>query len=961
VLLHRMVISRMPLLDTDVGLSPLTIRLFGGFEVEWNGAPLPPLRTQKGKWLLALLALYQGRALEREWVAERLWPDSFHPRENLKRCLTDLRAALGPHAGRLVNPSRNQLAFDASDADIDVVHFDTAIAEAKRFRAVSPLRRAVTVYRGPLLLGWTAEWIDAEREWRAQALLAALETLGEQAVEEGAYADGLVYAGRALGIDPLLDSAYRIAMRAHAGRNDITAVSQTFRQLEDRLRHEFADESVSPDPLTRSLYDALLEEARGHQAVVSLPSDQPRHNLPAEARPLIGRVTVRAALTELIREGSRLVTVTGIGGMGKSRLARQVGFDLVGDFPEGVWLIDCHALREREDVLTAICAALHVKPGSRGSEQTLHRTLKQRKMLLILDGFEAVVAHAACLEALLSQASHMQCLVTSRQSLGLAREVQVPLDPMSASQEDPEEAEPAEGVALFGEAVGHVVAGFRVNDANRDIVEQICEQLDGIPLAIILAAGFLRTLSLVELLNVVQQRRFHVLRRRAVGEEDRHADLQRVIAESILALETAEQRCLQRMSIFVGGFDYTAALQVCAADEDDGSELLALLGRFHDHSLLVRRGEPPRLHLLDTVRECLAARNLQGDPDASVDGEMADCRFRHAAHYVPIAHRIHALIVEQGDWGEGIELLWRDIGNLRAAIAYCIAAGRDDLLIEYAWTLARTLAEMGLRTDFLRLAEAAEKAAERHDRPDILANMLSLRGVIARREGQEEHARDCWERRLELLRQIGSPSEIADVLFDLAGQAQSLGDQARCKALLVQELRLARAHKLQNELATGYVMAAYIAFAEGRPRKAILRARTAQRVVGKGVNRVVAVYVSAMLGKLYVQLDDVAQAEALLRQAIAAGLEGKRAFEVGYSLLDIGALYERQGRVRLAALAFLAACRIHTQFASPMQDLAEDILQRFRQAHAEPDLLEWMNRKQRSPWMELTTTLLQGS
>ena len=156
-------------------------------------------------------------------------------------------------------------------------------------------------------------------------------------------------------------------------------------------------------------------------------------------------------------------------------------------------------------------------------------------------------------------------------------------------------------------------------------------------------------------------------------------------------------------------------------------------------------------------------------------------------------------------------------------------------------------------------------------------------------------------------------------------------------------------------------MAAYIASAENRPQKAIRRAQRAQQLVEKGVNRIVAVYVSAMLGKLYVQLGRDAEAEVLLRQAVAAGLEGKKAFEVGYSLLDLGALYERQGRVRLAALSFLAACQIHTQLTTHLQDLAIEELRRFRQTHVYADLLEWMDRKQRSPWMELTTTLLQGS
>lgn len=951
----------MLLSDKGGQYDPLTIRLLGGFEVQLGGVPLPPVRTQKGKQLLAFLALYAGKNLGREWLAEQLWPDSLSPRENLKRSLTDLRKALGRNRKRILSPGRDLLCFDAVGADIDVLQFDEAIQEAKRSSRVFPLRKAVEIYKGPLLQGWSAEWIGPERSWRSQALLEALVALAEQAVQEGAYADALTYANRAIVIDPLLESAYRTVMRAHAGRHDLAAVTQTLRQLEARLALEFADADVHPDPLTLTLHDTLLMEANTRDATFDLQPDLPLHNLPSEARRFIGRDRMRITLLELVRgREKRLVTITGIGGMGKSHLARQVAFEMVADFPDGVWLIDCHALRDREDVLGAICAALHIKPGSDGFEGTLNRTLLARKTLLLLDGFETVVAHASCIEGLLRNAPQVQCLVTSRHTLGLAREMQVSLDPMEVARPSSEQDTLSEGMTLFIEAAGHVLSDFRINTVNRDLVEQICSLLDGIPLAIILAAGFLRTLSLPELLGIVQEQRFQVLRRREVGEDDRHADLQQVIAESILALESSEQRYLRRMSIFVGGFDYTAARQVCVEPEEDSSHLLELLSRLHDHSLLSRRGEPARLQLLDTVRECLETLNLQEGSDAALAQEMLNCRFRHAAYYAPLAQRIHTLILDQGDWSEGVKLLWRDIGNLRAAIACCIADGRDDLLIDYARTLARTLAELGLATDFQQLAQAAEQAAEKYHRPEVIADMLALRGMLARRNGQREQARLYWERRLELVREYGTPEQLADVLYDLAGQARVEGDPARCKRLLAECLNLARVHKLPNERVTGHLMAAQIALAENRPRQAMLRAQATLRALGEDVNRQVVVYAWGLLAKLYLQLGELQQAETLFRQAITAYLEGERAFEVGYFLSHFGVLCERQKRVRQAALAFLIACRIHTQFATQMQQLAESDLERFQKEHNDSELLEWMNCKQRVSWIELTHTLLHS-
>ena len=249
-------------------------------------------------------------------------------------------------------------------------------------------------------------------------------------------------------------------------------------------------------------------------------------------------------------------------------------------------------------------------------------------------------------------------------------------------------------------------------------------------------------------------------------------------------------------------------------------------------------------------------------------------------------------------------------------------------------------------TDFDILAGAAEQAAERNGRPDVVAGMLGLRGARAQRQGEEEQARRFWERRLQLCRQAGDMPNMADTLSDLAGQALSQGDRGRCKALLAQVFGIARAHKLRDILVTAHIMAAQLAYAEDRPRLAQRRAHWALRLLDTKVDRHVAVYAWIMLGRLSLQLDDP---------------EGRRAFEMGFTLMELGALYERQQRTRLAALAYLAACQIHTHLSSQMQRRAEDELERFRQAQSDPEILEWMHRQRRSSWMDLASTLLKGS
>src|SRR5205823_536177 len=204
--------------------SPLAIALFGSFDVRLHGRPLPPPRTQKTHWLLALLALQEGRTLERTWLAGTLWPDSTEEQaaRNLRTTLWDLRVSLGPEAHRLEAPTTQTLRLDLVDAEADLLVFDEAIG-----RGDAPsLEQAVALHRGPLLQGCDEEWVLQAREAREHAYLAALYALAAAAMARNGHAEAVRYLRRLVLADPLRDSGQRAMMQALAASGDIAAASQ---------------------------------------------------------------------------------------------------------------------------------------------------------------------------------------------------------------------------------------------------------------------------------------------------------------------------------------------------------------------------------------------------------------------------------------------------------------------------------------------------------------------------------------------------------------------------------------------------------------------------------------------------------------------------------------------------------------------------------------------------------------
>lgn len=774
----------------------LSVRLFGAMDVQIHGQPLPLLRTAKGKWLLALLALQPGRAVERAWLAARLWPDSDEPKAlyNLRRCLCDLKASLGSAAHLLDSPSPRSLRLKLTPeqgAFVDVAAFDAAIRTGRPDEAIE-------LYRGPLLLDCPEEWAILERDQRQEQCLQALEHLAADADRRGDHGAAVSLLRRAVLVDPARETAQRALMRALAAARDYGAVTQVYRTLRLYLQSEL---NLKPAPETTALYRQIRDAARRTVKPPSVRAGQsgpPPHNLPYSISPLIGREedvqAVRARLA-----ASRLLTLVGTGGIGKTRLALQAAADTLEEYSDGTWFVDLAAVLTPEGVAAAVAAALGVReyPGH-ALPETLALFLRPRCTLLLLDNCEHVTAACAELAAfLLARASELQILATSRQPLGLPGETTWRVPPLRltdpAMPVTPEAALNTAASRLFADRAA-AASSFRLTAANCGAVMDICRALDGLPLAIELAAAQTQDWTAVEIRAGLEDR-FRLLIGGSPLSPARQQSLRATMDWSFALLSPAEQRLLEHLSVFRGGWSRAGAQAIAMSAEigkfaeigrtgtgggtarDNGrgivnektpdvpttSSLLSSLVRKSLINTQEQEGPPgdalgnlTRYLLLETVRE-YAWRQL------AARGAEAAAREAHLAYFCTLARDAGAALTgpDQAIWLRRLDV---ERENLRAALAWsaqdadCALSGLclATSLARY-WDMRGLLSEGRQWLDRL-LTQAKDASAQER------ARALDAAGDLAYALGLFPEAGACYQAELdqaELMLSEGGAEELA--------------------------------------------------------------------------------------------------------------------------------------------------------------------------------------------------------
>jgi predicted ATPase/class 3 adenylate cyclase len=606
---------------------------------------------------------------------------------------------------------------------------------------------------------------------------------------------------------------HRAARIAAAGYGGQVLLSEATHGL---VKHELPEGAMLRELGTHRLKDLQEPEQIYQLLLPGLAADFPplrtldahQHNLPIEPTPLLGREEQTAAVCSLLRRGDvRLVTLTGAGGIGKTRLAIQIAAELVEDFPDGVWFVRLSRLADSDLVLPTVAQTLGLKDrGSRPIAEILREYLHPKHLLLVLDNFEQVVGAAAGVAELRESAPHLKILVTSRVSLHLRGEREYPLSPLPLPDRShlpsPAGLSQYAAVALFIERASSVRPDFVVTAANAPTIAEICARLDGLPLAIELAAARVKLLPPEALLARLSTQ-LQLLTGGARDAEERQQTMRATIAWSEALLSPAERRLFRRLAVFVGGCTLEAVESICAAPE--GAEALDLevldgLGTLVDHSLLQQReeGGEPRFGMLHVIRE-YALEQLE------TSGEAEGTQRAHGTYYLRLVESAEAgLLGREGHrW---VARLSPELDNLRAALPWARDQRELELALRAEPTFRELLFELGDDRECgrwlqellaLALPEGATSegiaAAIRAGLPaTVLARALDEAGMVAYDRGDYGEAERLLQQSLALYRMVSDRAGEGAVLVDLAIAVSSLGDREQAIPLYEASLTLLR-------------------------------------------------------------------------------------------------------------------------------------------------------------------------
>ena len=902
----------------DQGGVPLRISLLGGFRVVRGDQALAEgsWRLQKARSLLKLLALAPGHQLGREQIADILWPDLAPDAaaNNFHRTLHAARRALGgDHEGRGAGSLQIQSGLVALRPSgplwVDVAAFESAAATARHSGDLDDYRAALDLYGGELLPEDRYEdWAAGRREGLRETFLGLLLDLAQLYEGRGEWARAIATLDRLIAEDPAHEDGHVGLMRLHAFTGQRGQAVRQWAHLREALQRDL---DAEPGPDARRLYAEIL--AGRFPAGVPRPTPptpappRPRRdNLPTPLTSFIGREGAITAVEGLLRT-TRLLTLTGTGGCGKTRLALAVAADLAASecYPDGVWLVELAALTDPTLVPSAISGALGVREAAaRPPLDSLADALRGKALLLLLDNCEHLVdacAHLA--RRLLTDAPALHILATSRAALRVWGEVTWAVPPLQIPDArevaPPETLASGEAVALFLDRVRWRRPGFSLTPENAPAVAEICRRLDGLPLALELAAARAAVLSPAQLVARLDDA-LAILDAGDRAAPARQRTLRATLDWSHDLLTGAEQMLLRRFAPFVGGWTIEAAEAICVGGDLPTGDILVLLAGLVDHSLVqIEAGEDEiavRYRLLEPVRQYAWER-------LATSGEEAMLRSHHAAHYLALAERVEPLLAgpEQGAW---LDYLDREYDNLRAALEWATTQGGADLALRLGgalWRFWSIRGPSGEGRDWL--ARVLARAGPTGDLA-TRAKALASAGLLAHQQGDHAAALPLFEECLALRRALGAPGPIARALTNLAFV---VADKARVVDLLGEALALGRSVGDKASVLRTLNTLGEMAREEGDYDRALTLYAESLALCRETGERLGIAHVLHNLGLMVLAQGDVNLASTHLRESLRVCQELGDLGLVGRCLMALAGVVGATGRMAQAARLYGAA------------------------------------------------------
>jgi predicted ATPase/class 3 adenylate cyclase len=712
-------------------------------------------------------------------------------------------------------------------------------------------------------------------------------------------------------VGPVLNRVARLLSVSHGGQILLTQAAYELvrdhlpegARLHDLGEHRLKD-LIRPEHIYQALAPGLPSDFASLKSLDAFP-----HNLPMQLTSFIGREKEIAEVKRLLL-ADRFVTLTGPGGTGKTRLSLQVGAELLELFPDGVWLVELVSLTDPALVPQTVAAALGVREsGGRPILAVLTGYLRGKDLLLILDNCEHLVgACAQLVMALLQECPHLFVLASSREALGIPGEAPFRVPSLSTPDlRHPPSVETLtqyEAVRLFIERAETVSSGFAVTKENAPAIAQVCYRLDGIPLAIELAAARVKMLR-VEQIAARLDDRFRLLTGGSRTAMPRHQTLRALIDWSYDLLSEAERALLRRLSVFAGGCTLEASEAICAGEGLERDEVLDLLTQLVNKSLVipdVESGAEARYRLLETICQYAREKSLEAGGGEAV-------RERHRAHFLKLAERAEPELrgPDQVAWLDRLE---KEVGNLRAALEWSL-----EINVEAGLRMAGALlwfwhirTHKGEGIEWLERALSAE-ARERGQAPMTEARRrargkaLNTAGALMVMHGSPERGCEVSEESLALHRELGPAGRagVAHALWNLAQGVSHHEDFERARALSEEGLALYR--EVQDRFGMAQCLDNLGSYALIRgdyaQSKAIWEEDLALRKeIG---DRDGIAWILSCLGNLTFWYGDYERAQTLYRESQAIFHEVGNKWAVSMALSGLGSVVLAQGDFEQAA------------------------------------------------------------